>query len=76
MNRQRVDLVGAGQMDGRVVDHAGADRIPRAAIDDETVTQRQDAARLVEAYLDLVDLVARVRGGEEVLAAVLREVAG
>jgi uncharacterized protein (DUF427 family) len=41
-----------------VVDHAGADRIPRAAIDDEMVAQRQDAAFVVEAHLDVVHLVA------------------
>src|SRR5262249_57383104 len=51
--------------------HAGADGIPRAAIDDETIAQRQDAAVVVKADLDIVELVARVAGAHQVLAAVL-----
>jgi hypothetical protein len=53
-----VDLVGAGQMHGGVVNHAGAYGIPRPAIDDETVAKRQDATFIVKADLDIVDLVA------------------
>ncbi len=67
----RVDLVRAGQMRGGVVDHAGADRIPGAAIDHKTVAQRQDAALFVEADLHVVDLVARMARADQMLAAVL-----
>ena len=70
-DRQRIDLVGTGQMDGGVVDNAGADRIPGAAIDDEIIAQREDAAVVVEADLDIVDLVARMARAHQVLAAVL-----
>ena len=66
-----VELVGAGQMHGGVVDDTGADRIPGAAVDDEAVAQREDAAFVVEADLDVVDLVARMAGAHEVLAPVL-----
>ena len=58
-------------MDGGVVDHGGADRIPCAAIDDEMIAQREDAAFVVEADVDIVDLVARVTGTHQMLAAVL-----
>ena len=58
IDRDSVDLVGTEEMHRGVVDHAGADRIPRAAIDDELVAQRQDAAFVVEAHLDVVHLVA------------------
>src|SRR5207244_2606485 len=54
-----------------VVDDAGADWVPGAAIGHEIIAKRQDAAGLIEADLEVVDLVARMRGGEEVLAAVL-----
>src|SRR5262249_15461812 len=57
--------------DRGVVNHAGADRIPRAAIDDELIAQRQDAAVVVKADLDIVDLVARMAGAHQMLAAVL-----
>ena len=36
-------LYGPGEMRGGIVGDAGADRIPGAAIDDETVAQREDA---------------------------------
>ena len=58
-------------MDGGVVDHAGADRIPRPAIDDEIIAQREDAAVVVEADLDLVDLVTRMARAHQMLATVL-----
>ncbi len=58
IDRDGVDLVGADQMDRGVVNHAGADGIPGAAIDDEMVAKRQDAAVVVKADLDIVDLVA------------------
>ena len=51
-------------MHGGVVNHAGTDRIPSPAVDDETVAQRQDAAFIVEADLDLVHLVARMTGAD------------
>ena len=60
IDRDGVDLVGAEQMDRGVVNHAGTDGIPRAAIDDETIAQCQDAAVVVKADFDIVDLVARV----------------
>ena len=66
-----VDLVGPGQMHRGVVGDAGADRIPGAAIDDEAVAEREDAAVVVEADLDVVDLVARMAGAHEMLAPVL-----
>ena len=53
-----VDLVGAGQMSGGVVGDTPTDRVPRAAIDDEIVAQRQDVAIIIESDLDVVQLVA------------------
>ena len=58
-------------MRGGVVDDAGANRIPGAAIHHEAVAQGQDAARIVEAHLDLVNLVARMARTDQMLAAVL-----
>src|SRR5258706_10759106 len=58
-------------MDGGVVDHAGADRIPCPAIDNEAVAQRKNAAVAVEADLDVVQLVARMTRADQMLAAVL-----
>ena len=58
-------------MDRGVVGDAGADRVPGAAIDDVIVAQREDAAVVVEADLDIVQLVARMRRADQVLAPVL-----
>jgi hypothetical protein len=58
VDRDGIDLVGAEQVDRGVVNHARADGIPGAAIDDEMIAQRQDAAVVVKADLDIVDLVA------------------
>ncbi len=66
-----LDLVGAGQVDRGVVGDARADRVPGAAIDDVVVADRQDAALVVEADLDIVQLVARMRRGHEMLAPLL-----
>src|SRR5439155_21322343 len=69
--REVLDLVGAGQMHRGVVGDARADWVPRAAIDDVVVADRQDAAVIVEADLDIVQLVARMRRGDEMLAPLL-----
>ena len=45
-------------MDGGVVGDPGPDRVPRAAIDEELVAKRDDAALVIETDLDLVQLVA------------------
>ena len=66
-----LDLVGAGQVDRGVVGDARADRVPGAAIDDVVVAEREDAALVVEPDLDIVQLVARMRRGHEMLAPVL-----
>ncbi len=54
-----------------VVGDAGADRVPGAAIDEIIVADRDDAAIIVEPYLDVMQLVARMRRAHQVLAAVL-----
>src|SRR5262249_19631675 len=71
LDGERIDLVWPGQVHGGVVDDPGADWIPCAAIDDETVAQREDAAVRVEAHLHVVDLVARMARTDQMLAPVL-----
>ena len=66
-----VELVRPGQMHRGVVGDARSDRIPGAAIDDEAVAKRQQPAVVVEADLDVVDLVARMARRHEVLVPVL-----
>src|SRR3979411_1591526 len=58
-------------MDSGVVNRAGPDGIPRAAIDDEVVAKRQDSAFVVKADLDIMDLVARMTRAHQVLATCL-----
>ncbi len=58
-------------MDRGVVNHASSDGIPRSAVDDETVAQRQDPPFVVKPDFDLVHLVARMTGAHQMLAAVL-----
>ena len=58
-------------MHGRVIGDAGTDRIPRAAIDEEAVAEGEQASVVIEADLDVVDLVARMAGADEVLVPVL-----
>ena len=55
-------------MDRGVVGDARPDRVPGAAIDDVIIAQREDAAVVVEADLDIVQLVARMRRAHQVLA--------
>ena len=57
-------------MDRRVVGDARSDRVPGAAIDNVIVAQREDAAVVVEADLDVMQLVARMRRTHHVLAAI------
>src|SRR5271165_119680 len=68
---EMLDLVGAGQMSGSVVGHTTTDRVPRPAIDDEIVAQRQDVSITVKADFDLVQLVARMRRGQQMLVPVM-----
>ena len=58
-------------MDGGVVGDADADRVPRAAIDEEIVAQREDMAVIVKADLDIVQLVARMAGAQQMLLPLL-----
>ena len=58
-------------MNGGVVGDARADRVPGAAIDDVVVAQRQNAAIIVKADLDVVQLVARMGRAHQMLAPVL-----
>ena len=67
-----LDLVGAGQVDRGVVGDPRADRVPGAAIDDVVVAKGEDAAVIVEPHLDIVQLVARMRGAHQMLAAAPR----
>src|SRR5439155_26316722 len=48
-----------------------ADRVPGAAIDDVVVADGKDKALIVEGDLDIVQLVARMRRGHEMLAPLL-----
>ena len=54
-----------------VVGDAGADRIPGAAVGNEAVAECEQPAVVVEARLDIVDLIARMAGGHEMLVPVL-----
>jgi hypothetical protein len=56
--REILDLVGAKQMNGRVVGDDSAQRVPGSAIDKKFVAKRKDMAVTVEADLDIVPLVA------------------
>src|SRR5439155_581453 len=69
--REILDLVRAGQMHRGVVGDAGADRVPGAAIDEIIVADRDDAAVIVEADFDIMQLVARMGRAHQVLTAVL-----
>ena len=44
-------------MNGSVVGNPSADGIPRAAIDEEVIAKCDDATRVIEPNLDLVQLV-------------------
>src|SRR4029077_378624 len=68
--RQILDLVWAGQVDGGVVGDTGPDRVPGAAIDEVIVAQCEDAAVIVEPDFDVVQLIARMRRADQVLAPV------
>src|SRR5262249_34911673 len=70
-DRQMLDLVRAGQMSGSVIGHTATDRVPRTAIEDKFVAQRQDMPIAVEPDLDLVQLVARMGRALEMLVPVL-----
>src|SRR3954470_20933738 len=56
-------------MRGGVVHDRDAEGIPGAAIDHETVAQREDGAALVEGDFGVVVLVARMAGARHVLPA-------
>ena len=56
-------------MDRGVVGDPRPDRVPGAAIDEVIVAQGQDPAVVVEAHFDIVQLVARMGGAHQVLAA-------
>ena len=71
MDGEIVELVRPGQMHRGVVGDAGADRIPGAAVGNEAVAECEQPAVVVEARLDIVDLVARMAGGHEMLVPVL-----
>ena len=71
MDGEIVELVWAGQMHRGVVGDTGADRIPGAAIGNEAVAKCKQPAVVVEGGLDIVDLVARMAGGHEMLVPVL-----
>src|SRR5215472_688411 len=58
-------------MSGGVIGHTAADRVPRTAIEDKFVAQRQDMPIAVEPNLDLVQLVARMGRALEMLVPVL-----
>ena len=66
-----VELVRTGQMHCGVVGDAGSDRVPGSAIGDEAVPECQQSSFVVEADLDVVNLVARVTGTHEMLVPVL-----
>ncbi len=61
------NLVGTRQMDGGVVGDRDAHRIPRPTIDEERIPKGDDMALGVEADFDLVQLVARMAGAQQVL---------
>jgi len=56
-------------MNHRVIGDRQAERIVRALVHDKTIAEREDAALVVEADLDIVDLVARMAGADQVLVA-------
>src|SRR6185295_5081470 len=70
-SREVLDIVGTGQVDRGVVGDTRADRVPRAAIDDVVVADREDTAVVVEPDVDIVELIARMRRREEMLAPLL-----
>ena len=70
MDGEIVELVRPGQMHRGVVGDAGADRVPGAAVGNEAVAECEQPAVVVEARLDIVDLVARMAGGHEMLVPV------
>ena len=71
MDGEIVELVRPGQVHRGVVGDTGADRIPGAAVGNEAVAECEQPAVVVEARLDIVDLIARMAGGHEVLVPVL-----
>jgi hypothetical protein len=65
--REVRNLVGTQQMDGAVVGDRDAHRIPRPTIDEELIPKGDDMALGVEADFNLVQLVARMAGAQQVL---------
>ena len=58
-------------MRGGIVRNTRPDRVPRPAIDNEIVAQREDMALVVKADFNLVQLIARMRRRRQVLVPVL-----
>ena len=71
LDRDMVDLVGPQQMGRGVVGNRTGNVRPRSGIHDEVIAQRENAAAVVEAHLQVVPLIAGMHRAHHVLVAIL-----